>query len=103
VITITVLGLEDALCRDVLHRVAAVVVESGVSAVVETHTDFEQMIAREPTFLPPFSLTGSSCRSAGCRGDQSCAIGCQPFRYGKNSAIFQVRTDKKRLESVAQQ
>jgi len=64
VITITVLGLEDALCRDVLHRVAAVVVESGVSAVVETHTDFEQMIARG-AYVPPAVLVDGELMSVG--------------------------------------
>jgi hypothetical protein len=69
-ITITVLGLEDVLCRAVLRRVAAVVVESDVRVVVEIHTDFEQMIARG-AYAPPAVLIDGVLKSVGRLPDRA--------------------------------
>jgi hypothetical protein len=64
VIRIIVLGLKDELCRAVVRRVAAAVVEIEVPAVVETHTDFEQMIARG-VYAPPAVLVDGVLKSVG--------------------------------------
>ncbi len=63
-IRIIVLGLEDDLCREVVRRVATAVVESEVPAAVETHTDFEQMIARG-VYAPPAVLVDGVLKSVG--------------------------------------
>jgi hypothetical protein len=64
VIRIIVLGLEDDLCREVVRRVATAVVENEVPAVVETHTDFEQMIDRG-VYAPPAVLVDGVLKSVG--------------------------------------
>lgn len=46
----------------------------------------------------PFLSMACSSRWAGFRSKQNCSIGFQHAGYGKNSAAFQVRTDKKGLK-----
>ncbi|WP_161949812.1 thioredoxin family protein [Desulfofustis glycolicus] len=58
------MGLEDDLCREVVRLVAVAVVESEVPVVVETHTDFEQMIARG-VYAPPAVFVDGVLKSVG--------------------------------------